>query len=136
MTFVCKNCRDTFNLPSEDTRIKFCSEICAREFHKYQKKPKEDRKCKRCGKTYKTNIPHQLFCNPNCKREFEKQEWEKSHTQYKKKCKQCFKWFKTTDNRKDYCCQAHYDEAKRIRNRLKYWKKKRSSYDNPIPGFE
>ena len=114
ITFRCKHCQNFFIALIKKT--KYCSEKCRREYY-YKKKrvPIVIKKCKVCGKVFKTNIKIQLFCNRLCKNIYHRQGIIKI-----KNCLFCNKQFECTNNTKKYCNVICYTKAKRLRGKKYY----------------
>ena len=66
--------------------------------------------CKCCGKTFESKHTNALFCNPNCRARFYRQE-EAKKRERECVCSNCGKSFITTRNSVKYCCDECRMEA-------------------------
>ena len=106
-----------FELPApelteeEIKRQEFLKKERARSRERYQKLKSGERTvgvpitqtCKCCGKTFEARSTAKLFCNPNCRAKFYRQEAAKERSR-EVVCEHCGKVFTTTRNSVKYCC--------------------------------
>jgi len=108
-----------FELPApelteeEIKRQEFLKKERARSRERYQKLKSGERKvgvpiiqtCKCCGNTFEARSTAKLFCNPNCRAKFYRQEAAKERSR-EVVCENCGKTFTTTRSDVKYCCDA------------------------------
>ncbi len=110
----------------EIKREEFLKKERARSRERYQKLKSGERTvgvpitqtCKCCGKTFEARSTAKLFCNPNCRAKFYRQEAAESRKR-EVVCENCGKTFTTTRNNVKYCCdECRYEgNLKRQRTR-------------------
>ena len=75
--------------------------------------------CKCCGETFETTRSYSLFCNPNCRAKYYRQEAAKERSR-EISCGNCGKTFTATRSDAKYCCdECRYEghlKGQRIRN--------------------
>jgi predicted RNA-binding Zn-ribbon protein involved in translation (DUF1610 family) len=111
----------------EIKRQEFLKKERARSRERYQKLKSGERTvgvpimqtCKCCGKTFEARSTAKLFCNPNCRAKFYRQEAAKERGR-EITCENCGKTFTTTRSDVKYCCDdCRYEghlKGQRIRN--------------------
>lgn len=106
-----------FELPApelteeEIKRQEFLKKERARSRERYQKLKSGERKvgvpiiqtCKCCGNTFEARSTAKLFCNPNCRAKFYRQEAAKERSR-EVVCENCGKTFTTTRSDVKFCC--------------------------------
>ena len=130
-----------FELPApelteeETKRQEFLKKERARSRERYQKLKSGERKvgvpiiqtCKCCGNTFEARSTAKLFCNPNCRAKFYRQEAAKERSR-EVVCENCGKTFTPTRSDVKYCCDAcRYEghlKAQKVRNAANREKKK------------
>ena len=141
-----------FELPApelteeEAKRQEFLKKERARSRERYQKLKSGERKvgvpiiqtCKCCGNTFEARSTAKLFCNPNCRAKFYRQEAAKERSR-EVVCENCGKTFTTTRSDVKYCCDAcRYEghlKAQKVRNAANRERKKEQSALD-IPAIE
>ncbi len=76
--------------------------------------------CKCCGEEFESKRSNTLFCGPNCRAKFYRQEAAESRKR-ECVCGNCGKVFTTTRNDVKYCCEACQRKA---HSKMRYWHKR------------
>ena len=83
--------------------------------------------CKCCGETFETTRSYALFCNPNCRAKYYRQEAAKERSR-EISCENCGETFTATRSDAKYCCdECRYEghiKGQRIRNEARRNKEK------------
>lgn len=79
--------------------------------------------CKCCGKEFESKRTSTLFCSPNCRAKFYRQEAAEKRSR-EIACENCGKIFTTTRNDVKYCCENCRAEANRKMQHERYEAKK------------
>lgn len=86
------------------------------------------KKCKVCGKTFKTENPRQKYCSDECYHESNRinalDYYHKTNPKYEHVCPICRKRFTPKHNGMKYCSDSCNKEAKRLNRRRHYLIKK------------
>jgi len=94
---------------------RYCSDKCRVKFTKarpsaYIRKSFETRKCKECGKEFRTNDAKRHYCSAACYEEFQR---KRRATPEKRVCMVCGKEFVSTHWSKRYCSSECRMEARK-----------------------
>jgi len=100
---------------------KYCSNKCRKiayekDNYGYKKKNIEPKKCKHCGKEFKTNNKKKVYCCNDCYVKHQETVYTKIEKE-KRKCAVCNKEFESNHVSKKYCSSACYYEAKKQREK-------------------
>ena len=95
--------------------------------------------CKCCGKEFESRSSAAMYCSPNCRAKFYRQEAAEKRSR-EIACENCGKTFTTTRNDVKYCCdQCRYEgqlKGQRIRNAANRAKKKEAEVLDISPAAE
>ncbi len=87
--------------------------------------------CKCCGEEFESKRSNTLFCSPNCRAKFYRQEAAESRSR-ECVCENCGKTFTTTRNNVKYCCDSCREEANRQRQRQRNAAKKAAKAESVL----